>query len=526
MRREWNKPWQRNAPYARFYPEVLEMRVALIYPDFPDWNVGGCYYTGMASLSASLKSAGHEVMFMHVTFPIDKEQFLHQLKPFAPDLIGFSATTPMFKYVERWAPWAKEVEGAMVIAGGIHARTDGESIIQNPAIDAVCYGEGENALVDLCDNLENHQDYTTTENFLFKEGKRVIRNPLKWIEDLDQLPDPDRDIFNHPRLYDYSKEGSPSVATFMFSRGCPFHCTFCSNPLLTGDPSGKGRIVRALSPERAIHQILDHLSKVPKTDYVRIDDTNISFDREWLTDFSKQYKAEVQKPFMCQVRIHPKLFDEEIVEMLKVSGCFLLIFGVEHGNEEYRRQVLNREMTDAQIIRAFRLCHKHRLATRAFIMLGTPYETLDLMLETLKLVARARVFDLSPTLFYPYPGTELHRVCKEKGFSVTDTSSPAWPLVVLEQPTVSRDAVYLLWRISHILLLAYASVHEDSKGDEAAMAERAMDEWIKREIDLWAAQLTKPLLEQLTRFDKRAHNIYKKAFHQGMISEHEMLLRI
>lgn len=501
------------------------MRIALIYPDFPDWNVGGCYYTGVASLSASLKKAGHEVMFMHITWPIDKAQFIQRLKEFRPNIIGFSATTPMFRYVEEWAQWAREIKGAMIICGGIHARMDPEHVISVPAIDAVCYGEGELSLIELCSKLEDQQDVTDTEDFLFKNGERIIKNPLKLIEDLDQLPDPDRDIFDHHKLYDYSKKDSPSIATFVFSRGCPFDCSFCSNTRLMRNYD-KSKSLRFVSPSRAVDQIVKHLTKYPDTDYVRIDDTNISINRKWLIEFCRLYKLEVKKPYMCQVRIHPALFNEEIVMMLKDSGCFLLIFGVEHGNEEYRKNVLNREMTDDEIISAFKLCHKHRLATRAFVMFGTPYETVDLMLDTIKLVARSEVFDLSSTMFYPFPGTELYDVCRKEGFKIADTFSPSWPVALLDQPSISKDAVYLVWRASRILLLAYALSYNLPNRSDGTGELKLDDEVIRSILDKMVGHISRPFIDDLATYDSLAHRIYKRIFHPGICAQGDLPLRI
>jgi radical SAM superfamily enzyme YgiQ (UPF0313 family) len=464
-------------------------------------------------------------MFMHITWSIDKAEFIQRLKEFSPKIIGFSATTPMFKYVKVWAQWAREIKDALIICGGIHARMDPDRTISVPGIDAVCYGEGELSLVELCFKLEDQQDVTATEDFLFKKGEEIIKNPLKLIEDLDQLPDPDRDIFDHPMLYDYSKKDSPSVATFVFSRGCPFDCSFCSNTRLVRD-YGKSKPVRFVSPSRAVGQIVKHLTRYSNTDYVRIDDTNISINHKWFKEFCRLYKLEVKKPYMCQVRIHPALFNEEIVTMLKDSGCFLLIFGVEHGSEEYRKRVLNREMTDDEIISAFKLCHKHRLATRAFIMFGTPYETVDLMLDTIKLAAKSEVFDLSPTMFYPFPGTELHAVCRKEGFKIADTFSPSWPVALLDQPKVSKDSVYLVWRASRILLLAYALSSNLPNRSAGTGGVEVLDKLIRSSLHKMEGHVSKAIIDDLATYDSLAHRIYKKIFHPGICAQGDLLLRV
>jgi anaerobic magnesium-protoporphyrin IX monomethyl ester cyclase len=502
------------------------MKVALIYPDFPEWNVGGCYYTGVASLSACLEHAGHEVLFMHITSPVDKEEFLRPLRAHRPRLIGFSSTTPMFRHVQQWAQWARELEDVTVICGGVQARMDPEGTLGVPAIDAVCYGEGELSLLALCEKLEKKQDLTTTDDFLFKKGSQIIRNPLKILQDLNQLPDPDRDIFDHGKLYDYCKEGFASTATFVFSRGCPFDCSYCCNTrMMRYAPDGM-RSVRYFSPERSVDQIVNHLKKYPHTEYVRIDDTNVSINRHWVTQFCRLYQQRVQKPFMCQVRIHPSLFDEEIVVMLKESGCFLLILGVEHGNEEYRKRVLNRAMSDEDIISAFRLCRKHELATRAFVMFGTPYETVDLMIETVKLLAKSEVFDLSASIFYPFPGTASHEVCQREGFKMSGPFTSGWPMTVLEQRQITKDAVVLVWRGARILLLAYALLYKGLLAEQDLGTEAALDTLVQSTVKKIDGKLTKTFIDELGKYDSLAHGVYKRVFHPEIVAQGDLLLRV
>jgi len=501
------------------------MKVALIYPDFPDWDVGGCYYTGIASLAASLKEAGHDVFFWHVSSSIKKEAFIDRIRKYNPGVVGFSSTTPMYKYVREWVSWIKTATNALVICGGVHARMNPEDVISTPGIDVVCHGEGELSLVELCNKLDAKQSIVDIENFIFNTPNGVVQNALRLVEDLNKLPDPDRDIFDHNKLYDYSKAGYASTAAFVFSRGCPFSCSYCGNPRLMRDYPNKGKYCRRISPERAVQQIVNHLQKYPNTEYIRIHDSIINLNREWFDEFCDRYSRNIDVPYICLLRVDKKLFDEGVVLKLKQCGCVLAMLGIEHGNEGYRRSVLNRSMSDDEIISAFQLCKKHGLATRGYVMFGTPYETMDLMIDTVKLVAMSGAFDLSATIFYPFPQTQLHDLCLREGFVLKNTPSKSWPTAILDQPTVTKENVYFTWRISRILLLIYALCYRGDFGKNIEQKEEEIDAHVKSMINALSVHLNESVAGKLEKYDSLAHRLYKEIFHSE-ISLNPLLFRI
>jgi radical SAM superfamily enzyme YgiQ (UPF0313 family) len=96
--------------------------------------------------------------------------------------------------------------------------------------------------------------------------------------------------------------------------------------------------------------------------------------------------------------------------------------GIESGNPWLRKNVLGRKMGDEQILDAFRLCRKYGIDTVSLNMMGFPQEDFSMVLDTVKLNARAQPGITQITVFYPFPGTELHRTCREEGLFVDENT--------------------------------------------------------------------------------------------------------
>ncbi|MFH1357414.1 MAG: radical SAM protein [bacterium] len=493
------------------------MKILIIYPDFPELNAGGCFYTGVASLSAVLKQAGHEVDFYHICFPVEKTELQDRLLAFEPDVIAFSSTSPMFQYVARWLPWVKEVSAAYVVCGGVHCRMAPERVLQIEGIDAVCHGEGELSFATLLERLSTGRNYYDIPNFAFKTSKGTIKNPLELIKDLDSLPDPERMVFNHAKLYDYTKEGRASYAAFMCSRGCPFECAYCSNKRLKQDYADKGKYVRFYSAKRLIQQIKDHYKLLPDTEYVRIDDSNINLNRAWFTEFISLYKKEVNKPIMVQTR--PDLVNEKVIKSLKEAGCFILLMGLEHGNQNMRKDVLNRPLKDEAVLNAFQLCHKYGLPTRSFNMVGLPTETIDGVLETVKLNARVKPFDISTSIFYPFPYTALADYCEERKLRLKPTYMKAWPNTILEQDSIHHEDVLFFYKAFHILVFVY-SVAPSS--EHWKTYDNFLHDWLKDMRGKWHPGL----FEEIGALDAQIHALYKNHHHPDLSNSSNLLFRI
>jgi radical SAM superfamily enzyme YgiQ (UPF0313 family) len=110
------------------------------------------------------------------------------------------------------------------------------------------------------------------------------------------------------------------------------------------------------------------------------------------------------------------LLDEGKVKMLKEAGCVTIGIGVESGNEEIRRNLLNKNISNSVYEKAFDNCHKHNIRTTANVMIGLPFETEENIMESASFCKKLNAKSVSLAIFAPYHGTRLRGICVEKGY--------------------------------------------------------------------------------------------------------------
>ena len=233
------------------------------------------------------------------------------------------------------------------------------------------------------------------------------------MKNLDELPFPEMEMFvKEGRLYEpiFDEQGKfKKKIDFIFSRGCPFDCNYCSNTALKQFYGCN--FVRSQSVERSIDQI-KYTNNNYSVDYFTFHDDIFTLDREWTKSFLARYKKEIGLPFECNLRVGINC-DDEIIGLLKDAGCFLVKIGLESGSDHVRVDILNRRMKNADIIDTFKRFKKHGIKVMSFVMMGFPNETVSDFLETADLVSKIDPDEYALYIFYPYPGTRLYEYCRK-----------------------------------------------------------------------------------------------------------------
>ncbi|MDO8646828.1 MAG: radical SAM protein, partial [Candidatus Diapherotrites archaeon] len=376
------------------------MNVLFIYP-----NITGQLHSplGITSLSAVLKSAGHETMLFDTTWGYDKEGLFRAIKEFKPKLICFSVRNNDYFFALGIAKEIKRSHAIPIIFGGPQATLNPKRLIAEDCIDFVCIGEGEYALKELAEKLEKKKSTCNIKNVWAKKNGKVFQNQVRsLIQNLDELPFPDWQMLDKRHL-----EGK-STFFLIGSRGCPYQCTYCANHAFQKIYQDKGNYVRYKSPKKVIEEIKEAKKSI-KISWVNFDDDTFTLNKKWLKEVCELYKKEINLPFSINGRANT--IDLEILQILKDSGCWSISIGLEEGNEKIRNEVLKRNMKTETIIKAFNDAKRLGIKTYAFNMVGLPFETEKTIFETIELNRQCRPDAIQVSIFSPYEGTELHEMC-------------------------------------------------------------------------------------------------------------------
>ncbi len=357
-------------------------------------------YPGVMTMSAVLRAQGFQVEAIEA----DANAIQRRIADARSTVLAYSTMTVNAReYVELNAR-VKECNPAVLsVFGGAHP-TYFPEMIHSDGVDAVCIGEGEHAMLDLVQARASGQPMTGIANWWIKVDGRVEKNPVRpLIGDLDALPPPDRSIFRRASAH------PPLHAIVMTGRGCPYGCTYCYNHVFKELYRGKGKPVR----RRSVDHVLAELAELKTEGYrfIRFMDDLFILDRQWVLDFAERYRRQIGLPFSCLVRAN--LVTEEIVAALAAAGCHRMMMGIESGSERIRQDILNRNMSDREILDAARTIRAAGVRLVTANILGIPTATIEEDWRTVELNHKARPSYASASVLQAFPGTKIHAMAEE-----------------------------------------------------------------------------------------------------------------
>ena len=413
-------------------------KVLLVYPNT---MMATLIPLSIASLSAVLKQEGFDVELFDTTFYKTEEisfekkkEELLQLKPFKetaeykgdldacirdfgkyvddymPDLIGISLVEDT---IDLGLQLLDSIRGSniSVIAGGVGVNFNLEILKKSGLIDAFCFGEGEKVIIDFCNLIKN-------KRFLIKGTG--IKN-LELIN-INKLPYPDFDIFEEKRLYRVMHGRKFKMLHVELDRGCPYFCSYCCAPALKR-LQGEG-YYRKKSNGRIIDEML-YLKTKYEPDYFNFSsETFLARTEKELVNLMTLYTRDIGVPFWCQSR--PETITEEKIAILKTMGVADFQLGIEHGNAAFRREWLNRNNTNEQIINACQFLNKYEIPYTVNNLIGFAHEDRSLVFDTINLNREIDLPYLKSINVYivtPYKGTDLFSRYLEEGLIEEDARS-------------------------------------------------------------------------------------------------------
>lgn len=381
-------------------------------PDYVDEDSGFFPPLGLMYLAAYAEMhTRHEIKIFDMQVEeATYDDLLNMLQKEKPDVVAVYVITFTLIDAIKIAQTVKSFNQRIkIVFGGPHPHIYPDETLNLGNVDFVIMGEGEITFSELLDNLQDIEKIKNIKGLVFKENDKIIYTEIrKFIEDLDSLPFPARHLTPYKKYYSIIAKKNP-ITTIFSSRGCPYQCTFCHRPNM-------GKKFRYRSPLNVVEEI-KHCVELGITEFIFYDDT-FTINRQRVVDICSQL-IEQKINITFDIRARVNTIDEGLLILLKKAGCHRIHYGVESANPEIL-ETLKKGITLEQVEYAFKTSKKHGIETLAYFMIGSPSETKDQILKTIRYASELNPDYCHFSITTPYPGTPLYSMMQEKGIAKED----------------------------------------------------------------------------------------------------------
>ncbi|MEW6455708.1 MAG: radical SAM protein [Acidobacteriota bacterium] len=368
-------------------------RVTLIEPKSSSFNI----YTGTKILRLGLPIISSILKEMRIESKIYYEEISEidweEIKK--SDLVGISTITSTSNEAYQISDRVKSL-GIPVVMGGAHVTFLPDEALEH--CDFVIRGEGEETIRELISALRNDGTLETIKGLSYKnELGRIVHNPLRpLITDLDKIPSPDfSSIVNFKKIH---------TIPVYFSRGCPYLCEFCSVTSLFG------RKIRIRNIENVISDIKKFYPE--RKNFFFIDD-NFVIDPEKTKELLKKIKEENLKiKWSAQIRVDAAK-DEELLKIMKESGCVFVYVGFESINPESLKGVKKNQLV-SEYKNTVKKLRRHKINVHGMFVFGFDEDDESIFSKTLKYVLKIKMTTIQFLILCPIPGSNLYKILKER----------------------------------------------------------------------------------------------------------------
>jgi anaerobic magnesium-protoporphyrin IX monomethyl ester cyclase len=414
-------------------------------PDYETREFRGAQPLGIAYLAAALRATGcaAELLDANVNGPMPLEQLAAQVAGFVArarqaggrPVVGLSVVSQVIATAASLAERIKALDpGVLMIVGGYHPTFADREILEDfPAIDLCVRGEGEQTIVEIMQQWHSagaanpplapqQIDWGRILGLTWRQGDQVIANPSRPNNtSLDALPFPARDLL--PPLHAYAPYADTVAgkmrlkASMISSRGCPFHCNFCSIIAFYGDAGG--RPWRGRSVENVVAEMIE-LADRDGASHFEFQDDNFFVRADRALAIVQQYAATGRDfSFAFLTRADQVVKGERYFPALRQAGLRYVSVGIESGSEASLERMV--KQTGVEINRrALQILHDNDVAAQVEFIMFEPGSTLDDLRANLQFIEQQGLFGYFPPLIFGrlllMPGTPARtQIEQERG---------------------------------------------------------------------------------------------------------------
>jgi anaerobic magnesium-protoporphyrin IX monomethyl ester cyclase len=311
----------------------------------------------------------------------------------------------------------REFPDMPIIMGGEHATATSRYTLEScPPVRYIAIGEGEETLADFADFLDNKKRLEDIPGLAFrKDDNTIVSNPPRArLRDLDQQPWPAWDLFDLEPYFETGEghgvergRSMPLVAT----RGCPYQCTFCSNPTMWTT-----RYVMRSIP-RVVDEI-EYYLKHYRADNIDFYDLTAIIKKDWILSFCQEIKSRgLRFSWQLPSGTRSEAMDEEVMREMASSGCMNVTYAPESGSVRTLNEI-KKKVSLPRLCDSIRHAKENGIFVKSNFIIGFPRETRIDILQTLWTVVKFAwmgVDDVPLYAYSPYPGSELYEYLRGTG---------------------------------------------------------------------------------------------------------------
>lgn len=453
------------------------MRVTLVHP--PQFVAAGNQVStiampplGLAYLAGTLREAGHEVSVVDglggglerrtpfgsvFLWGLSSGEIIRRI-PKDTEAIGvgcmFSSnwlsTRVLLGRIREAFP------GVPLILGGEHATGLPEMCFAQSPIDVLVQGEGEEVLMKLVESLSSGESVAPLPGIGYRRssgrvntepvggrapanapllgGQAVLNARDSRIRKVDDIPWPAWGLLD---LESYIRANSPHGVSrgrfipMLATRGCPFQCTFCTNPEMWT------QLWIPRSPQKVVDEMEHYVREYRITD-IQFEDLTAIVRKEWIIEFCQEIlRRGLKISFQLPSGTRSEALDGEVAVLMKKAGCHEFAFAPESGDEETLK-IIKKQVNLPRMFSAARGAMRAGIHVSCFFIVGFPHERLKHILKTYAAIFRCAVLgikSISVNVFSPQPSTRLFKELQREG-RITLDDRYLWSL--FEFPAVGR----------------------------------------------------------------------------------------
>ncbi len=295
----------------------------------------------------------------------------------------------------------KELQHTTIILGGPEVRYNADDLLQHGA-NYLVIGEGEQTITALITTLDAGEQERLSEvqgiGYLNAQGEPVYTAERTKLRSINELPFPNRKKIDLQQyLTTWKQRHGLNAISVSTMRGCPYTCKWCSRAVY-------GLSYRRRSPEKVVDE-LEYIQQTYNPDTLWFVDDVFTVSHKWLQAFNEELKRRnVTIAYECITRADR--MNEEVIRMMKESGCFRVWIGAESGSQKII-DLMDRRVSVEEVRTMIQMAQQHGIQAGTFIMLGYPGETEQDIYETIHHLKVSNPDYFTITVAYPIKGTEL-----------------------------------------------------------------------------------------------------------------------